>query len=238
MKKLLWLVGCLPLIWTALVLQWLPDEVPMHYDIAGQVDRWGSKYESLLVAGFILVFMLFCQGMTAHHERQAVRAVTEREQQAARTNAKILTVTGLCTVLVLTVVQGVLLYNAYTAAGSRSTESTVDMGKLLCLLLGGLFMVMGNFMPRTKRNSLLGIRLRWSRYNDNTWRKSNLIGGWAMAGAGLLMLLTALFTQGVVAIGLMLGYLLVVIGVTVVGAYRVYRQEITASSSTDGGKRR
>lgn len=48
MKKIMWLLSLVPLIITAAALQFLPESVPMHYNMAGQIDRWGSKYENLI----------------------------------------------------------------------------------------------------------------------------------------------------------------------------------------------
>lgn len=45
----------LVIIWTR-----LPAEVPAHYNALGEVDRWGSKWELLILPGigaFILMFM-------------------------------------------------------------------------------------------------------------------------------------------------------------------------------------
>lgn len=37
----------------------IPDTVPMHYDLQGQIDRWGSKYESLIIpVGMIILYAL------------------------------------------------------------------------------------------------------------------------------------------------------------------------------------
>ena len=47
MKKIMWLLSLVPLIITAVALQFLPESVPMHYNMAGQINRWGSKYENL-----------------------------------------------------------------------------------------------------------------------------------------------------------------------------------------------
>lgn len=36
-----------------------PDTIPMHYNLQGQIDRWGSKYESLIIpAGMIILYVL------------------------------------------------------------------------------------------------------------------------------------------------------------------------------------
>ena len=48
MKRTVWLISSLPLVITAVALQFMPDTVPLHYNAAGEIDRWGSKYESLL----------------------------------------------------------------------------------------------------------------------------------------------------------------------------------------------
>ena len=48
MKKTMWIISFISLIGTAFSMQFLPDKVPMHFDISGNVDRWGSKYEMVI----------------------------------------------------------------------------------------------------------------------------------------------------------------------------------------------
>ena len=38
----------LPLPAVLISLQFLPEQIPAHFDLSGQVTRWGSKYETLL----------------------------------------------------------------------------------------------------------------------------------------------------------------------------------------------
>ncbi|MBR0171554.1 MAG: DUF1648 domain-containing protein, partial [Lachnospiraceae bacterium] len=58
MKKIMWIISFISLAGTALVLPFMPDLVPMHYDAAGNIDRWGSKYENLMLPAFIILFTL------------------------------------------------------------------------------------------------------------------------------------------------------------------------------------
>lgn len=46
-----------------LIVIWsdLPAEVPAHYNSAGEVDRWGSKWELLILTGVGLFLLLFLQ---------------------------------------------------------------------------------------------------------------------------------------------------------------------------------
>jgi uncharacterized membrane protein len=48
MKKAMWIISLIALAGTAIVLHFMPDQVPMHYDAVGNIDRWGSKYENLI----------------------------------------------------------------------------------------------------------------------------------------------------------------------------------------------
>lgn len=59
MKKAYWWI--LALIILGFVLAGLffsvaPDQVPVHYGASGQIDRWGSKYEMLLLPVINLLF--------------------------------------------------------------------------------------------------------------------------------------------------------------------------------------
>lgn len=59
-----------------LVLQWssLPDAVPVHFDAAGVVDRWGSKFELLLlptIAIALHVFLHYLEGVPHTHNYPA-----------------------------------------------------------------------------------------------------------------------------------------------------------------------
>lgn len=48
-KAILIFIIFLPLIITLISLNYLPDLIPAHYGFDGEVTRWGSKYESLII---------------------------------------------------------------------------------------------------------------------------------------------------------------------------------------------
>ena len=64
MKKIIWSLAVLPTIVTAVALKFMPDTVPLHYNFAGEIDRWGSKYEHLLMPVFLIVFVILMQVVT------------------------------------------------------------------------------------------------------------------------------------------------------------------------------
>ncbi len=78
MKKIMWAISILSFVLTAIVLQFMPDSVPMHYDLAGNPDRWGSKYENFLFPVVILLLSLHWHLFTAHFEKKRRRLLLKR----------------------------------------------------------------------------------------------------------------------------------------------------------------
>ena len=230
MKKIMWAVSFISLAGTAIVLQFMPDQVPMHYDAVGTIDRWGSKYENLIFPVIILVMSLFWTLVMRYFEKKALKETDEKEKAGAKSNAKVLGIVGLCMAVMFTVMQGFILYGAYNEAVSGATKWTVDIGKVSMILMGIILIVLGNFMTKTRINGVAGVRISWSMYNDNTWRRSNRFGAYALMIAGVLTIITAvLMKNSFGATMVSLGYWCVAALLTTFYAYKVYKSEITKS---------
>jgi len=228
MKKIMWIISFIALIGTAIVLQYMPDRVPMHYDMSGNIDRWGSKYENMIFPIIILLMSLFWTLFIRHYDRKAEKVSDEKESAGARSNAKVIGIAGLCMAAMFTVMQGFLLYGSYTEAISGAERETVDIAKVTCILMGIFFILIGNVMTKTRINSNVGVRVRWSRYNETTWRKSNRFGAIAIIAAGLLTIITATFMKNsFAAIMIAVFYIILASIASVVYAYMVYKKEIT-----------
>ena len=69
--KLLYAVfQLLPLAMTLAALPYLPQQIPAHYGFGGQVDRWGSKYEALILPVIVIVFGLAMRWVARRAARQ------------------------------------------------------------------------------------------------------------------------------------------------------------------------
>lgn len=86
-----------------------------------------------------------------------------------------------------------LLYPLFLlcAGNVNGSKVTVDIARISCILCGIIFVVVGNYMTKAKRNTVVGFRTAWSMYNDNTWRKSNRFGAISIVVAGVLTIITA-----------------------------------------------
>lgn len=227
MKKAIWIASILPLIITAFLLRFLPDSVPMHYDISGQIDRWGSKNENLIFPLFIFAMALFFQLLISHFEKKSARAETEKEQKEAASNVKFLRIIALWQTIAFGVMQLFILYGAYVAASPYTTLPSVDIATVSCFSGGVLFLIIGNYLPKARKNSLVGLRTVWSMYNDTTWTKSNRFAAGTFIVTGVLTMVTSLLASSSAATSLMLGYLAISAVLTTFYSYKVYKTELS-----------
>lgn len=226
MKKAIWMISILSLILTVASLSFMPDSIPMHYNLAGEIDRWGSKYESFIFPVINFVISLFFLLSISHCEKRAAATTVEKERAQALTNTTVLKITGVSMASLFTIMQAFILYGAYMDAHAGTAQSHIDILKVTCILIGLFLMILGNYMPKTKKNHVVGIRTSWSMYNDTTWMKSNRFGAFSLMIAGLLTIATAIFTHSVIAMVMMIAYLLVSVVVTIIYSHKIYQKEI------------
>lgn len=226
MKKTMWIISFISLIGTAFSMQFLPDKVPMHFDISGNVDRWGSKYEMFIFPAFLIFNTVITAVILKTFEKKALADPESKESAGLKSNAKVIGITGAVTSAVLAAVQVFMTYKAYSDALPGTENKTVDMNKIPALLIGVLLIVLGNFMTKTRLNRFVGFRTKWSMYNDVTWEKSNRFGSYLMIAAGACSIIAAVFVKNVVASSSAAVALVVIAGiVTAVYSHRIYKEE-------------
>ncbi len=225
MKKLIWILSVLTLLITCIVLQFMPETVPTHFSLSGEIDGWGPKYSTLVMPGIMLANALFFQIVIGQHEKKAKNAALEKDRAAARTNAKVLKITGAATTALFAAIQGVLTYMAFTGAERDAARDPVGVTRISCILLGALYIVLANFMPKTRMNSNVGVRVKWSMYNDVTWMKTNRFGAGALTVAGLLTAVSAIFADEKMCLVMMFVYLTAAVAAVLIYARRVYKEE-------------
>lgn len=225
MKQLARMIAALCLFVTLLVLRELPAEIPTHYDSAGNITRWGSKYELLILPMILLLVSFGSRFLLLHLRRKAEQAGSDKERQAAAANAKVVVIVIFSQALILSCIQGVALYNTVFALRGESFLSTFAGEKLLTILCGSLLLVPGNILPKCRRNGMVGFRLPWTKYNDITWQKSNRFAGRMLVAAGALGIVSTVFAPKGYGMFLLSIYIMAAIVISTVRAWQVYREE-------------
>lgn len=174
----------LTLITPLAALPFLPDRIPAHYNAAGVVDRWGSKYELLIFPAFLIPY-----GAVWTAFGRLWRGQTEK-------TAELLWMIG--NIVQFAVFDFMVLYFLY--AGLRQVENLgflpLDLNRLLCGVSGVGLIALGNWMPKLKEPGPVGMRTPWSVKNTAVWRKCQRFGGWTFAAAGVFSVGAALLAPG------------------------------------------
>lgn len=63
-----------------------------------------------------------------------------------------------------------------------------DVNLVVNFLLGILFIAIGNYLPKAKRNYTVGIKLPWTLNSDENWNKTHRLGGILFILAGILFI--------------------------------------------------
>lgn len=170
----------LPMVMTTVAVLWfLPDTIPAHYGISGEVDRWGSKYESFILPGISLVFgaaMLLGAWISGRSSRKEV-------EQGSR----IFVIAGNVSLAVFNVMTLFFLYTSW--AQMEHLEGVPEIGlRILFAVIAIMLLILGAVMPQVKQNAWFGVRTKWTMQSVSVWEKSQRFGGKLFMGAALLCL--------------------------------------------------
>ena len=154
---------------SALRASTISDHVPVHWNLAGQVDLYGSRTEALWFVPATMIGMALIFGL--------IGATTGNRLRVNATKAINIISVGI--VVFLLVIHNSLL-----------SQSKTDMLTLLPAMLSGLLLLMGFAIKGVEPNPFVGIRMPWTMNSPMVWRlthdrasKSWIVGG----GVGLLL---------------------------------------------------
>lgn len=208
---------------TLLGLSYMPDRVPVHFNGAGIADRWGSKYELLIMPVIMAVMLgiwLICDRI---YGKKAETATDEKARAEALSNIKVINITFTSISALFLVLTAGVMYMSYSQLDSAAAE--IDIMKIVTVAMGITFVIFGNFMPKSRLNSLVGFRLPWTMYNDVTWAKSNRFAGYVMIIAGLITAISGIILGGMTSVIVMMIVLFASIIPMMIYAYLVYTDE-------------
>ena len=200
-KILLVSFAVLPLIVSLIALIFLPDEIPAHYSANFTVDRYGSKFETLIfpIEIFFMSLIFLLPGIFMQNEL----------------NQRLTLNIGIALILILNVLDYYILFVQINNI-SDINSGAFSIERILILIFGALFIYIGNLMPMSRRNSFVGLRTKWSMKNDEIWKKCQLFGGISLIVLGLALLIIAFVFPNIF---LMLGLLIFVAVIDTIYSY-------------------
>ena len=201
MKRLILtsIIMLIPMVVGLLLWNRLPELVPSHWGIDGQVDSWSSKAFAVFgFPGLLLAIHWVCV------------LVSSADPGSKNYHPKMLTlVLWICPVLSL--VLSTLVYTTALGYG-------LNVEIIMPILVGLMFIIVGNLLPKCRRSYTLGIKLPWTLASEENWNKTHRVGGKTWVIGGVFTLATAFLGS----FWLLLAVLVVMVGVPTVYSYWYY----------------
>ncbi len=184
-----------------------PASVPVHWNFAGEANRYGSRAEGAFAIPAILTGMyalfLALPWLDPRGERYAEFGRVYHFIKAA----------------IIAVMSGV-----YAISGLASLGFPVRVNVAVPWLIGILLIILGNYMGKIKRNWFVGVRTPWTLSSENVWNKTNRFGGFMMMLFGLCVIVSPALPQALGMALFILGALLAVVG-TLAYSFILYKLE-------------
>lgn len=211
-KVLLLILAVLPAVCTAIaVLFILPDTVAAHFGVDGQPDRYGSKYEAFILPGIALAVYF-----TYLLVKKCIRRSADDDLRTERNLSVLDTVVTVCFVLINAVDVYILIL---MGDPSLAHDSENLINAIIPTVISVMFIILGNIMPKTKRNSFIGMRLSFAMDTDEHWYIANRAGGIALVIVGLVTVIAGLILRSMMYLVVMVIAMLIALTVAIIYSY-------------------
>jgi uncharacterized membrane protein len=207
------LILAVPFFAAALLWDRLPDQMPIHWNIHGQVDGYAGRAFG--------AFFLPCMNAVTIVFISIVALIDPRvRKQDAETRAGS-----------LRVFRGVrLALSLFLTALSLTTLGIaigmpLDVSRIICAGMALLFLVLGNLMGKIRPNYFLGVRTPWTLESREVWQKTHRLAGKLMVGGSAVMLAGALLLPSKASVLFILPVALLIAAIPIVYSYVIYKKQ-------------
>ena len=167
------------IIFNILFYDKMPAELPTHWNFHGEVEDYSSRFDAMvLTPGFfvimnaVLLFML------------------DNDPRNKKQNNFVMTISKLAMPLIMLVI--------YVITIMVGLGRDINVSVIIPVFIGLLFIAIGNYLPKTKRNYTMGIKLPWTLNSDENWRRTHRLGGICFVIIGLCLILSVFLKSEIV----------------------------------------
>lgn len=154
----------------------LPDKVPMHWNIRGEIDNYMSKTQAVwLFPVMTLVIWILFQILPLFDPKKEKYHLFKKEWQIIQ-----------MTLIGFFVYMNFIVYYI-------SINPEVQMMPLFFIGMGILFILLGNYLSKIRQNYFIGFKIPWTLASEDNWNKTHRFASWCFVIAGILILLEAFF---------------------------------------------
>ena len=164
------IVTILPMLIGVICWNRLPDVMATHFGLNNEANGFSSKAFAVFGLPAFLLAILWVGAF-----------VTSRDPKKQNISPKVFSLT-LWIVPVLSLFVAAIMYPI-------NLGYKLDVIFFAELLLGLLFIIIGNYLPKARQNYTIGIKIPWTLANEENWNRTHRLAGYLWMIFGILMIL-------------------------------------------------
>ena len=208
LKKELPIIGfvLLPFMYLGYLWNSLPEKVPIHWNVKGEIDDWGSKYALIGVLFLLPVFT---------YVLMLVIPKIDPKKRVELMGGKYYQIKFMM-VIFMSVLALFILHS--------SSSQTLSSPSIVFVLVGLLFMALGNYFKVIKQNYFLGIKTPWTLESEEVWKLTHILAGKLWIVGGLLIVIFSLVLTENINFYIFLGITAIISIVPIVYSYIIFKE--------------
>ena len=183
----------------------LPEQVAIHWGASGEPDRWCAKAFAVYAVPLIMVALHW-----------ACLFATRFDKKNRNQNPKMMNITYWLVPAVSWVANGMTYADAL--------GKDIDVIRLLPIIMGALFLLIGNYLPKCTPNRTVGIRIKWTLADEENWNATHRFGGkvWFI---GAIVILASSLLPTKISVCVMIAATLAMALTPIIYSYRFYKKK-------------
>ncbi|MDH5720550.1 MAG: SdpI family protein [Spirochaetia bacterium] len=180
LKILIFLISVISVIATAVIYPQLPEKIPVHWNIYGEIDRYSDKAYAFLLAAIPFIMLILMRLIPKIDPR---RDSYQKHKKAYE-------------IVILSIV--LFMIGVHWASMLAALNFLVDVSFLVKMFVGILFIITGNYMTQVKHNYTFGIRTPWTLASETVWHKTHRVGAYLFFICGFIWFALSVVNKPVV----------------------------------------
>jgi uncharacterized membrane protein len=195
-----------PLTYLTIKIPSIGEKVAVHFNASGEVDRYGSKTELILVCIFLPLFIYGL--MLVLPKLDPKGKLKNMGKKYDHLKLALVTFAVLLDFLII----------------QSAVNGKLGNPHLTLSLVGLLFAFLGNYFQTVKPNYFIGIRTPWTLENETNWKETHLLAGKIWFVGGILMMIIPFIFSPVITSKIFIGIVTILVIIPISHSFILHRK--------------
>ena len=166
------IVTLLPILIGILLWNKLPDSMATHFNFDNEADGYREKWFAVIIEPFILLALHLIMAM-----------IIAADPRKKNISSRVYGIT-IWIIPASSLALAVVIY-------PYNLGIHFNISLFLGIFLGVIYIIVGNYLPKTRQNYTIGFKLPWTYANEENWNKTNRLSGVINIVIGILIIINA-----------------------------------------------